>query len=83
MVIILAYMINSLFLETIKTMLENGQDPKEMLIEACQPECKFWKDKLARCEGTLKSSVSSDPEQTCMYPMRDYITCVEGCVSFE
>ena len=63
-------------------MIENGQDPKDMLIEACQPECKFWKDKLARCEGTLKSSVSSDPEQTCMYPMRDYVTCVEACVSF-
>lgn len=61
-------------------MLKKGQDPKEMLIEACRPECKFWEDKLRRCEKTLKETTSSDPEMTCMYPMRDYITCVEGCV---
>lgn len=63
-------------------MIANGQDPKDMLIEGCQPECKFWKDKLTRCENTLKSSVHSDPEQTCMYPMRDYVTCIEACVNF-
>lgn len=61
-------------------MIQKGQDPKEMLIEACQPECKFWKDKLKRCETALQASSSSDPEMTCMYPMRDYVTCVEGCV---
>jgi len=66
--------------DTVKQMMQRGQDPKEMLIEACQPECKFWKEKLQRCENTLKNTSSSDPEQTCMYPMRDYVTCVEACV---
>jgi hypothetical protein len=23
-----------------------------------------------------------DPEKSCMYPLRDWVTCVEGCVIF-
>jgi ubiquinol-cytochrome c reductase subunit 6 len=23
---------------------------------------------------------NADPESSCMYPMRDYVTCVEACV---
>jgi len=51
-----------------------------MLIELCKPYCKNWEDKLRRCEVTLKNLKSADPEKSCMYPMRDWVTCVEGCV---
>lgn len=61
-------------------MIRKGQDPKDMLIQHCDPSCKFWKDKLGRCEATMKNVGSADPEKTCMYPLRDYVTCVEGCV---
>jgi ubiquinol-cytochrome c reductase subunit 6 len=61
-------------------MLEKGQDPKDLTIEYCQPECKFWKDKLGRCEAAMKSMTGSDPEKNCMYPLRDYVTCIEACV---
>ena len=64
----------------VKTMLQRGQDPKEMLIEFCRPSCKHWEDKLKRCEKSLRELSNSDPESTCMYPMRDWVTCVEGCV---
>ena len=64
----------------VKTMLQRGQDPKEMLIEFCRPSCKYWEDKLKRCEKSLKELSASDPESTCMYPMRDWVTCVEACV---
>jgi ubiquinol-cytochrome c reductase subunit 6 len=66
----------------VKTMLERGEDPKELLIEICKPSCKFYEEKLRRCEAVLKSSGSSDPEMTCMYPMRDWVTCIEACVLF-
>ena len=66
--------------KTIKSMLERGQDPKEMVIELCKPLCKHWEDKLHRCEATLKAMKSSDPEKSCMYPLRDLVTCIEGCV---
>jgi hypothetical protein len=36
-----------------KSMLQRGQDPKEMLMESCKPECKNWFDKLKRCETAL------------------------------
>ena len=64
-----------------KNMIERGQDPKEMLIQFCKPECKFWEDKLKRCEIKLKELAGADPEKTCMYPLRDWVTCVEGCVN--
>ena len=64
----------------IKTMLQKGEDPKEMLIEHCKPKCTYWEDKLKRCEVALKNLTVVDPEKTCMYPMRDWVTCVEGCV---
>ena len=66
--------------KTVKSMLERGQDPKEMIIELCRPLCKHWGDKLQRCEATLKAMKSSDPENSCMYPLRDLVTCIEGCV---
>ena len=66
---------------TIKTMLEKGQDPKEYMIEVCRPECKAKFDKLQRCEYALKNMTNADPELSCMYPFRDWVTCIDGCVS--
>lgn len=61
-------------------MLEQGKDPKELLIEFCKPSCQHWEDKLKRCEIKLKAMSNADPEKSCMYPMRDWVTCVEACV---
>jgi ubiquinol-cytochrome c reductase subunit 6 len=68
------------FPSSVKTMIERGQDPKDMLIEFCRPSCKFYEDKLRRCETAMKNLTGSDPEKNCMYPLRDWVTCVEGCV---
>jgi ubiquinol-cytochrome c reductase subunit 6 len=51
-----------------------------MLISFCKPSCKYWEDKLKRCESKLAAMEHADPELSCMYPMRDWVTCVEGCV---
>ena len=65
---------------TIRSMIEKGQDPKEYLIEVCRPQCTGLQQKLQRCENTLKNMTNADPELSCMYPMRDWVTCVDGCV---
>mmetsp|Transcript_42404 Transcript_42404/g.49114 ORF Transcript_42404/g.49114 Transcript_42404/m.49114 type:complete len:92 (+) Transcript_42404:32-307(+) len=65
---------------SIRTMIQKGVDPKPKLIEFCKPSCKFWQDKLQRCEGALKTMKSADPEKNCMYPLRDWVTCLEACV---
>ena len=62
------------------SMLDRGIDPKPIVIEFCKPLCNYWKEKLERCEQKLKNIVKIDPTKTCIYPMRDYVTCVEGCV---
>lgn len=64
-----------------RSMLQRGQDPKEMLTEVCRPLCKHWEDKLKRCEAKLKSMTHADPEASCMYPLRDWVTCIDGCVT--
>ncbi len=46
---------------TVKTMLQKGQDPKDFLIEVCRPECKHYQEKLGRCETTLKNMTNADP----------------------
>jgi ubiquinol-cytochrome c reductase subunit 6 len=61
-------------------MLSRGQDPKDMLIAHCDPDCKFFKEKLTRCENVLKNLTGADPEKSCMYRLRDYVTCIESCV---
>ena len=61
--------------------LERGQDPKPMILEFCKPLCVYWKEKLERCEKKLKHVIKINPTKTCLYPMRDYVTCVEACVS--
>ena len=66
---------------TVKSMLEKGQDPKDMLIEVCRPHCKWWEDKLKRCEVKLQEMEEADAEKSCMYPLRDWVTCVDACVN--
>ena len=63
----------------IKTKLELGEDPKPDVMEECKPQCTYWKDKLVRCEKSLEVVIKINPGKTCMYPMRDYVTCVEAC----
>lgn len=58
---------------------ERGQDPKPMVLELCKPMCVYWKDKLARCEKKLQTIIKINPTKTCLYPMRDWTTCVEAC----
>lgn len=69
-----------IFLDQAIAMIKEGKDPKEMVMEHCQPSCTHWQDKLARCETAYYAMEESDPEKTCMYPMRDYVTCLEACV---
>lgn len=66
---------------TIRSMIEKGQDPKEYLIEICRPNCIPLQQKLQRCETALKNMTHADPELSCMYPLRDWVTCVDSCVN--
>ena len=61
------------------SMVEQGINPKPMILEFCKPQCQYWKEKLERCEVKLEQVIKIDPTKTCMYPMRDYVTCVEAC----
>ena len=61
-------------------MLAEGEDPKPLVLHECKPQCVAWKEKLERCEIKLAAVVRVDPTKTCMYPMRDYVNCVEACV---
>uniref|UniRef100_A0A7S3JE42 Ubiquinol-cytochrome C reductase hinge domain-containing protein n=1 Tax=Euplotes harpa TaxID=151035 RepID=A0A7S3JE42_9SPIT len=64
----------------VKEMLKNGENPKELLLEECKPKCLHWKHKLERCEKKLVEIIKINPTKTCLYPFRDYATCVEACV---
>ena len=63
----------------VEQMLKEGEDPKPLLLEECKPQCTYWKDKLTRCESALEAIIKINPTKTCLYPMRDYVTCVEAC----
>ena len=63
----------------VKQMLRDGENPKPLVLEECKPQCKYWKGKLDRCEEKLEVIVKINPTKTCLYPMRDYVTCVEAC----
>ena len=63
------------------SIMDRGADPKPMVLEFCKPLCIYWKEKLERCETKLATIIKINPTKTCMYPMRDYVTCVEACVS--
>ena len=64
------------------TILDRGVDPKPLVLELCKPMCVYWKEKLERCEEKLQAIIKINPTKTCIYPMRDYVTCVEACVFF-
>ena len=64
----------------VKEMLKNGENPKDRVIEDCKPQCTRWKNKLERCEKKLEAIIKINPTKTCIYPYRDYVTCVEACV---
>jgi ubiquinol-cytochrome c reductase subunit 6 len=64
----------------VKEMLKNGEDPKPRVLEECKPLCTQWRAKLERCEQKLEHVVKINPTKTCMYPYRDWVTCVEACV---
>lgn len=63
----------------VKEMLKNGEDPKPLLLEECKPQCNYMKEKLERCETKLEVIIKVNPTKTCLYPMRDWVTCVEAC----
>lgn len=62
-------------------MLKNGKDPKDKLISHCSNHCTYWKDKLTKCESKLDQVIKVNPSKSCMYPMRDWVTCVDSCVN--
>ncbi len=64
----------------IKSMLEQGQDPKDWLIGICDNNCVSQRNRLARCEKVLKEMESADATKSCLYPFRDWVTCVDACV---
>ena len=59
-------------------LLQQGTDPKPLVLEYCKPQCIYWKEKLERCESKLATIIKINPTKTCLYPMRDYVTCVEA-----
>lgn len=67
--------------EFVHEMLKHGKDPKDKLISHCSNYCTFWKDKLTKCESKLDQIIKVNPSKSCMYPMRDWVTCVDGCVN--
>ncbi|KAM3140256.1 hypothetical protein pb186bvf_007612 [Paramecium bursaria] len=65
---------------SVKSMIEQGKDPKDLLISVCNPQCKYYDEKYKRCVTAYYQLKNADPEKNCMYPYRDLITCVEACV---
>ena len=63
----------------VREMLMNGENPKPLLVEECKDACQHWERKLKRCEVALESIIKVNPTKTCMYPFRDWVTCVEAC----
>ena len=61
--------------------LTRGMDPKPLILDYCKPHCHYWQAKLDRCEKKLEIIVKTNPTKSCMYPMRDLVTCIEACVS--
>ena len=61
--------------------MARGMDPKPLALDYCKPQCIYWKEKLERCAAKLEIVIKTNPTKTCLYPMRDWVTCVEACVS--
>ena len=64
-----------------ENLLAQGMDAKPLVMDFCKPQCIYWKEKLERCESLLEVVIKTNPTKTCIYPMRDWVTCVEACVS--
>ena len=64
-----------------ENMLQRGMDPKPLILDYCKPQCIYWKEKLERCESMLEMVIKTNPTKSCIYPFRDWATCVEACVS--
>jgi len=64
-----------------ENMVMRGMDPKPLIMDFCKPQCIYWKEKLERCESKLEIVIKTNPTKTCLYPFRDWATCVEACVS--
>ena len=64
-----------------ENMLKRGMDPKPLILDYCKPACTYWKEKLERCEAKLEIVIKTNPTKSCIYPFRDWATCVEACVS--
>ena len=64
-----------------ENMLQRGMDPKPLILDYCKPQCVYWKEKLERCESMLEFVIKTNPTKSCLYPFRDWATCVEACVS--
>merc|ERR1712086_236845 len=60
-------------------MLKAGENPKDLVLEECKPQCTHWREKLERCESSLVQLIKVNPTKSCMYPFRDWATCVEAC----
>ena len=67
--------------EFVHHMLKEGKDPKDKLIQHCTPYCSYWQERLDRCEAKLEEVIKLNPSKSCMYPMRDWVTCVDACVN--
>ena len=63
------------------SMLSRGVDPKPLFLEFWKPHWHYWKNRLERWEAKLAKVIKINPTKTWLYPMRDYVTCVEACVS--
>jgi len=63
------------------SMLDRGIDPKPILMDFCSKGCVYQREKLERCESKLDEVVKLNPSKSCLYPMRDWITCVDACVN--
>jgi ubiquinol-cytochrome c reductase subunit 6 len=66
--------------EYVSEMLNQGKDPRDRLIADCTPLCSYWKEKLERCESKLEQVLRLNPSKSCLYPMRDLVTCIDHCV---
>tara|TARA_B110000914_G_C15095142_1_gene279120 strand:+ start:57 stop:377 length:321 start_codon:yes stop_codon:yes gene_type:complete len=64
-----------------KNILDRGIDPKPKLIDFCSQGCIYWKEKLQRCEKKLPDALTINPSKSCLYPMRDWVICVDACVN--
>jgi ubiquinol-cytochrome c reductase subunit 6 len=60
-------------------LVDRSEDPKALVLDFCKPHCIYWKEKLGRCEKKLQQIIKVNPTKSCLYPMRDWVTCVEAC----